>query len=144
MVYYHHVLLLEFCIIYKIRGFVLNYSKLKKIVLDLHRRMQTINMRHAHDEKSAFNFRLNADKTDESHPGANNSGFRSSVSAEASHLHTVIVRHVRRADSEPSLANDELHPFYDEGHDSDVDDLSQLDSGDERDWEQREICNSYV
>lgn len=103
--------------------------------------MQTINMRHAHDEKSAFNFRLNADKTDESHLGANNSGFRSSVSAEASHLHTVIVR---GADSEPSLANDELHPFYDEGHDSDVDDLSQLDSGDERDWEQPEIWNSYV
>ena len=106
--------------------------------------MQTINMRHAHDEKSVFNFRLNADKTDESHLGAKNLGFLSSVSAEASHLHTVIVRHVRRADSEPSLANDELHPFYDEGHDSDVDDLSQLDSGDERDWEQPEIWNSYV
>lgn len=106
--------------------------------------MQTINMRHAHDEKTTFNCRINVDKTDQSHLGAKNTGFRGSVSAEASHLHTVIARHVRRADSEPSLANDELHPFYDEGHDSDVDDLSQLDSGDERDWEQPDIWNSYV
>lgn len=109
----------------------------------MHWRMQTINGMLML-KKTTFNCRINAVKTDKSHLGANNSCFRSSVSAEASHLHTVIVRHVRRADSEPSLANDELHPFRDEGHESDVDDLSQLDSGDENDWEQPDIGKSYV
>ena len=40
-----------------------------------------------------------------------------------------------RADSSPSLSLDEVHSFTDEGLDPDVDDLSQLDSGDERDWD---------
>ena len=38
-----------------------------------------------------------------------------------------------RADSRPSLTNDEVRSFGDEGLDSDVDDLSELESGEDSD-----------
>ena len=71
--------------------------------------------------------------------GTNNPGFHGS-----SHLHSVIVHHVIRTDSQPYLSPDELHLFKDEGLDSDVDDLSQLDSGDEEDWDQTIVWKTYL
>ena len=50
-----------------------------------------------------------------------------------SSLHSVITNHVTRADSQPSLTNDEVRSFGDEGLDSDVDDLSELESGEDSD-----------
>ena len=74
-------------------------------------------------------------KVDEKPPGSNNPTFQSAIDAATTRLHTMIFRHVIHADSTPSLSHDEMHSFNDEGLDSDVDDLSQLDSGDEGDWD---------
>jgi len=52
-----------------------------------------------------------------------------------SHLHTTIVDHVRHADSNLSFSRDEVRSFEDEGMDSDVDDLSEIGSGDDGDWD---------
>lgn len=65
--------------------------------------------------------------------GSNNQAFRSSTREVSSSLHSVITNHVVRADSQPSLTNDEVRPFGDEGLDSDVDDLSELESGEDSD-----------
>ena len=74
------------------------------------------------------------EKVDEKPLGTSNPGFHGSVSV--THLHTMIYRHVMRADSHPSLSHDEVHSYEDEGLDSDVDDLSELGSGNEEDWDQ--------
>lgn len=65
--------------------------------------------------------------------GSNNQAFRSSTREVSSSLHSVITNHVVRADSQPSLTNDEVRSFGDEGLDSDVDDLSELESGEDSD-----------
>ena len=67
--------------------------------------------------------------------GSNNQAFRSSTRevSSSSSLHSVITNHVMRADSQPSLTNDEVRSFGDEGLDSDVDDLSELESGEDSD-----------
>lgn len=65
--------------------------------------------------------------------GSNNQAFRSSTREVSSSLHSVITNHVMRADSQPSLTNDEVRSFGDEGLDSDVDDLSELESGEDSD-----------
>ena len=70
---------------------------------------------------------------DEKPLGSNNPTFHSPIAAATTHLHSMIFRRVMSADSTPSLSHDEVHSFNDEGLDSDVDDLSQLDSEDEGD-----------
>ena len=69
--------------------------------------------------------------------GTSNTGFVGSMSTVTgtSTLHTRIVSHVIRADSNLSLSHDEVHSFEDEGMDSDVDDLSEIGSGDDEDWD---------
>lgn len=83
------------------------------------------------------------DKVDEKPLGTNNPGFHGSMPAVTTNLHTMIIRHVMLADSNPVLSHDEMHSFEDEGLDSDVDDLSQLGSGDEGDWEQSNAWDSH-
>ena len=68
--------------------------------------------------------------------GTGNLGFHGSTPAVTSSLHSVIVHRITHADSNPSLSHDEMHWFEDEGMDSDVDDLSQLESEDEEDVDQ--------
>lgn len=70
-----------------------------------------------------------------SHVGTSNQGFHGSTTMVTSHLHTTIVNHVRHADSNLSLSHDEVRSFEDEGLDSDVDDLSEIESGDDGDWD---------
>lgn len=65
--------------------------------------------------------------------GTGNQGFYGSTPAVTSNLQSVIVHRITHADSNPSLSHDEMHWFEDEGMDSDVDDLSQLESEDEED-----------
>lgn len=72
---------------------------------------------------------------DHSHVGTSNPGFHGSTTAVTSHLHTTIVNHVRHADSNLTLSHDDTRSYEEEGPDSDVDDLSELDSGDDGDWD---------
>ena len=67
--------------------------------------------------------------------GTSNAGFHGSTTMVTSHLHTTIVNHVKRADSNLSLSHDEVLSFEDEGLDSDADDLSEIGSGDDADWD---------
>ena len=67
--------------------------------------------------------------------GTSNAGFHGSTTMVTSHLHTTIVNQVRHADSNLSLSRDEVRSFEDEGMDSDVDDLSEIGSGDDEDWD---------
>lgn len=75
---------------------------------------------------------------DNSHVGTSNLGFHASTTMVTSHLHTTIVNHVRHADSNLSLSHDEVRSFEDEGLDSDVDDLSEIGSGDDGNWDRPE------
>lgn len=77
-----------------------------------------------------------------SHVGTSNPGFHSSTTAITSHLHTTITSHVRHADSNLTLSHDEVHSYEDEGLDSDVDDLSELGSGDDEDWDRPDDWDS--
>ena len=73
-----------------------------------------------------------------SHVGTSNPGFHGSTTMVTSHLHTTIVKHVKLADSNLTLSNDEVCSFEDEGMDSDVDDLSEIGCGDDEDWDRPE------
>ena len=75
--------------------------------------------------------------------GTSNPGFHGSMPAVTNNLHSVIVHRVTHADSHPSLSRDEVHSFKDEGLDSDVDDLSELGSGDEENWDQPDDWDSH-
>ena len=70
-----------------------------------------------------------------SHVGTSNLGFHGSTTMVTSHLHTTIVNHVKHADSNLTLSNDEVCSYEDEGHNSDVDDLSEIECEDEGDWD---------
>ena len=81
-------------------------------------------------------------KVDENLVGTTNPGFHGSMPVVTSELHTTIVGHVWRADSNLSLSQDEVRSFDDEGLDSDVDDLSELGSGDDEDWDRPDDWDS--
>lgn len=73
--------------------------------------------------------------------GTSNPGFHGSTTVVTSYLHTTIVNHVRHADSNLSLSRDEVRSFEDEGMDSDVDDLSEIGSGDDGDGDRQDEDN---
>ena len=75
--------------------------------------------------------------------GTINPGLSGSTPAVTTSVNSMIVHHVMRADSHLSLSQDEVHSFEDEGMDSDVDDLSELDSADEDDWDRPDDWDSH-
>ena len=83
------------------------------------------------------------DKVHETSLGTNNPGFNGSMPAVTTSVNSMIGHHVMRADSHPSLSHDEVHSFEDEGMDSDVDDLSELDSEDDEDWDRPDDWDSH-
>ena len=80
-------------------------------------------------------YQMTSGSVHNSHVGTSNPGFHGSTTMVTSHLHTTIVNHVKHADSNMTLSNDEVRSFEDEGLDSDVDDLSEIGSGDDGDWD---------